>query len=226
MLAWGCLVLALLVYEPPDADGVPLRRRAVPLGEVWRHLANGDRVLKLVFIALPVYNLTTMHVVWLIQPYWDNLGLSLALFGVLWFAQNITIAVANQCGYVLEKTRGAAFALAVIGALPVIGLFGMAAIGGWVGMVLGFALFFCRGLYQVILLNALNRRIPGHFRATMNSLNSSLFRLGFIATGPLMGGVADRYGLETALYVLEAGSIAMFLVVMLPLIRAVRILPR
>lgn len=226
LLAWGCLVLALLVYEPPDADGLPVRRRAIPLGEVYRHLADGDRVLKLVFIALPVYNLTTMHVVWLIQPYWDNLGLSLALFGVLWFVQNLTIAVANQCGYVLEKARGAAFALTLIGALPVIGLFGMAAIGGWIGMALGFTLFFCRGLYQVILLNALNRRIPGHCRATMNSLNSSLFRLGFIATGPLMGGVADHYGLETALYVLGAGSVAMFLVVMLPLIRAVRLLPR
>lgn len=27
LLAWGCLVLALLVYEPPGADGAPVRTR-------------------------------------------------------------------------------------------------------------------------------------------------------------------------------------------------------
>lgn len=60
-------------------------------------------------------------------------GLPLALFGVLWFAQSLTVAVASKCGYVLEKSRGPVYALVVIGIMPVVGIFGMAWIGGWGG---------------------------------------------------------------------------------------------
>ena len=233
LTAWICLALALLVTEPPpEADSTtanpeqtPQKRSAVSLKEIWQHVANGDVVLRLVFIALPVYNLITINVTWLVQPYWDNMGLSLALFGALWCAQSVTVALATQFGFVLEKKKGAAFALIVIGVLPVTGVFAMAWIGGWIGLVLGFVLFFCRGLYQVILVNALNRRVPGKFRATINSLNSLLFRFGFIVTGPGLGYVADHYGLGSALSLVGAGAVLAFVLVMLPLIRAVRLLP-
>lgn len=222
MIAWVCLWLALLVYEPPCNNDPGTGRRSFEFADIYRHLVRGDRVLRLVFIALPIYNLATINVAWLIQPYWENMGLSLALFGVLWFAQNLTVAVACRCGYLLERIRGAVFALCVVGTLPVIGIFGMALFNGWVGVALCFVLFFCRGLYQVILLNALNRRVPGRFRATVNSLNSLVFRLGFIVTGPVIGFIADSRGLDVALYVLGMMSILSFVFIMMPLINAVR----
>ncbi len=224
MVAWVCLGLALMVYEPPTTDLNGNPGRQFSLRDIYRHLVKGDRILRLVFIALPVYNLASINVAWLIQPYWENMGLSLALFGVLWFAQNLTVAVASKCGYLLERARGAVFALFVIGALPVVGIVGMATFSGWLGVALCFVLFFCRGLYQVILLNALNRRVPGCFRATVNSLNSLLFRFGFIVTGPMIGFVADGYGINSALYLLAAASVFSFLIIMLPLIREVRAL--
>lgn len=224
LFAWICLWMALLVIEPPIDNISTPGTRVVSLKDIYQHVARGDRILRLVFIALPVYNLATIHVAWLIQPYWDNMGLSLALFGALWFAQSLTVALASKYGYVLEKTRGAAFALVVIGVLPVIGIFGMAWLGGWAGVALCFVLFFCRGLYQVILANALNRRIPGRFRATVNSLNSLLFRFGFIVTGPFVGYLADMHGISAALNLLGVWSVLAFAVIMLPLIRAVRLL--
>lgn len=226
--AWICLVLSLLIIEPPRETVAGSPVRSVSFREIWHHVARGDPVLRLVFIALPIYNLISINVTWLIQPYWDNMGLSLALFGALWCAQSVTVAVATQCGFALEKKKGAVYALCVIGALPVVAVFGMAWtsgwLGGWIGLGLGFALFFCRGLYQVILVNALNRRIPGRFRATVNSLNSLLFRFGFIVTGPGLGFVADQYGLSAALSLIGLGSALAFLIVMRPLIRAVRAL--
>ncbi|OFE11587.1 hypothetical protein PHACT_13690 [Pseudohongiella acticola] len=224
LTAWVCLWMAFLVIEPPVDNVSEPGNRVVSLKEIYQHVARGDRILRMVFIALPVYNLATIHVAWLIQPYWDDMGLSLALFGALWFAQSLTVALASKCGYLLERTRGAVFALVVIGVLPVIGTFGMAWLGGWGGVALCFVLFFCRGLYQVILANALNRRIPGRFRATVNSLNSLLFRFGFILTGPFVGYLADMHGISAALNLLGIWSVLAFLVVMLPLIRAVRIL--
>lgn len=229
LTAWVCLALSVLIIEPPlendNADnGVPntSKRNVVSFKEIWQHVFKGDPVLRLVFIALPMYNLVSINVTWLVQPYWDNMGLSLALFGALWCAQSITVAIATQCGFALEKKKGAVFALVVIGILPMAGIFGMAWIGGWTGLLLGFVLFFCRGLYQVILVNALNRRLPGKFRATVNSLNSLLFRFGFIVTGPALGFVADQYGLSAALTLAGIGSGLAFVLLMLPLIKAVK----
>ncbi|TFH70847.1 MFS transporter [Gammaproteobacteria bacterium LSUCC0112] len=227
LTAWMCLWLALLVMEPPRdgiTTGMVETRNAVSIREIWQHLTNGDPILRRVFIALPLYSVVSINVTWLIQPYWDSMGLSLALFGVLWFAQSLTVALANRCSYALEKKTGAVFALFVIGVLPLLGIFGMAFSSHWVGIGFGFVLFFSRGLYQVILVNALNRRIPGKFRATLNSLNSLLFRFGFIVTGPALGYVADRYNIQTALLLIGVLSALSFVLITLPLIKAVRIL--
>jgi len=221
-LAWGCLIMVFFITEPPVHNETEDGNRRITLTEIWKHIVNGDPVLKLVFVALPVYNLATINVAWLVQPYWDNMGLSLAWFGVLWFAQSLTVAVASKCGYALERNKGAVVALLIIGVLPVVGIFGMALLSGWYGVAAGFVLFFCRGLYQVILVNALNRRIPSRFRATVNSLNSLLFRLGFIITGPLTGYLADSYGVNSALAVVGGLSAMSFVLIMLPLIRAVK----
>ncbi|MDO9478506.1 MAG: MFS transporter [Pseudohongiella sp.] len=229
LTAWVCLWLALLVMEPPR-DGVihdpagKNSQHAVSIREIWQHLAKGDPILRRVFIALPLYSVVSINVTWLIQPYWDSMGLSLAMFGVLWFAQSLTVAVANRCGYALEKKTGAVFALFVIGVLPLLGIFGMAFGSNWIGIGFGFVLFFSRGLYQVILVNALNRRIPGKFRATLNSLNSLLFRFGFIVTGPALGFVADHYNIQTALLLIGVFSALCFVLITLPLIKAVRTL--
>lgn len=224
LTAWVCLWMAVLVVEPPQETSSGAQTRVVSLKDIYQHVAKGDRILRMVFIALPVYNLATVHVAWLVQPYWEDMGLSLALFGALWFAQSLTVAVASKFGFLLEKRKGAVFALLVIGVLPVIGTFGMAWLGGWAGVALCFVLFFCRGLYQVILVNALNRRIPGRFRATVNSLNSLLFRFGFILTGPFMGYLADMHGISTALNLIGVWSVLVFALIMMPLIRAVRAL--
>ncbi|MEX2132023.1 MAG: MFS transporter [Pseudohongiellaceae bacterium] len=223
--AWMCLLMVLLVVEPPykNTSGQIVDMRIVA---IIRHLLGSDPVLKSVFFAIPVYSLVSFHAVWLIQPYWESRGVSLALFGVLWCSQSLVVAIANHFGYTIERKRGAVFALALIGALPIAGHFAMAWLGGWAGIIACWLLFFGRGLNQVILVNALNRRIPSEFRATANSLTSFTFRLGFITTGPLVGYIADSQGLTTALNLLGLVSIVVFALIMMPLIQTVRALQR
>jgi len=220
LMAVCCLAVAIPLIEPPRtrAGSDPQLSTAAA---VWALLAHGDVVLRWVFIAIPLYSLTTIHVVWLVQSYWEERGLSLAVFGVLWFAQCLTVAIACKCGQALERIGGAVLSLTVIGLLPALGLFGMAWLGGWAGIAVSFLVFFNRGLYQVILVNALNRRLPGSIRATVNSLSSLTFRFGFILTGPLVGAMAQERGLSATLSVLGISSLVLFVVVMLPLIRSV-----
>jgi hypothetical protein len=71
LTAWICLALSLFITEPPlDHDGTkaPIvdteskSRKVISLKQIWHLVAKGDPVLRLVFIALPVYNLVTINV--------------------------------------------------------------------------------------------------------------------------------------------------------------------
>jgi len=220
-VSWVCLVLAMLLVEPP-VEQATSTTTTLDFRALYKHLLKGDKLLRQVFIAIPLYNLSTFQVGWLVQPYWQEHGLTMFMFGILWFAQSFTVGIASHCGHALEKRKGAVFALMVIGILPIIGHFGMAWFDGWYGIGICFVLYFCRGLYQVVLVNALNKRVPGQVRATVNSLTSLSFRFGFILSGPLLGHIAETKGLSTALNLLGISSILMFLLIMLPLIRSVQ----
>ena len=63
-----------------------------------------------------------------------------------------------------------------------------------------------RGMSLTLFYEALNRRIPGDFRATENSLVSLAVRSVFIVTGPILGWALDNRGMEWTLY----GLIALF----------------
>ncbi|MEX0962426.1 MAG: MFS transporter [Pseudohongiellaceae bacterium] len=223
--AWMCLVLALLIIEPPYKKAGDDSKR-IQISAILRHLFTSDPVLRNVVIAIPLYSLATFHVAWLMQPYWEAQGISLAMFGLLWFSQSLVVATAARFGFVVERRHGAVFSLVLMGLLPIAGHFGMAWAQGWPGILIGLLLFACRGLNQVILVNAMNRRIPSEFRATANSFTSFLFRLAFITTGPVVGYLAETKGLGMTLNVLGLSSIALFVFVMMPLIQSVKAIPQ
>lgn len=219
--AWLVPALALLIVEPPYRNRAELSER-VKLLDILSHLLTKDPILRQIVIAIPVYSLASFMLVWLVQPYWEAQGLSLAIFGLLWFTQSLSVAVANRFGFAIERRCGAPAALMVIGLLPIVGQLGMAWFSGWPGIALGMLVFAGRGLTQVILVNALNRRVPSEFRATANSFTSFLFRLAFIVSGPLVGYLAETQGLAVTLTVLAGVFALAFVTVMLPLIQQVR----
>ncbi len=112
--------------------------------------------------------------------------------------------------------------LCVIGVLPVLGLLGMALGAGWIGVMFGFALQVSRGLSMSLFYEALNRRVPGHFRATVNSLVSLAVRAIFIGTGPLLGYALDRFGVTSTLFLLAAIFTPVIAVVLIPLVIRIR----
>ena len=223
--AWLCLVFALLIIEPPYKNPQETSER-IQISAILRHLFMTDPVLRNVVIAIPLYSLATFHVAWLMQPYWETQGISLTMFGLLWFSQSLVVAAAAKFGFAVERRHGAVFSLLLMGLLPIAGHFGMAWAQGWLGILIGMLLFASRGLSQVILVNAMNRRVPSEFRATANSFTSFLFRLAFIATGPVVGYLAESKGLDMTLNVLGLASILLFVFVMMPLIQSVKAIPQ
>ena len=106
--AWMCLILALLIIEPPYKNANKKSKR-IEISAILRHLFTSDPVLRNVVIATPLYNLATLHVAWLMQPNWAAQGISLSMFGLLWFSQSIVVAAAARFGFVIERRYGAVF---------------------------------------------------------------------------------------------------------------------
>ena len=221
LVGWLPLLFALRLREPPT-ERLSAEGHLTNMVRITRHLLRGDSVLRLVFLALCIWSLTTFYAVWLLPKLWEQQGLGLAHFGYLWAGLSFFSAVAGRWTHKLEDRIGPAGVLAVMGMAPVLGYLGLDRLGIAGGLLAASTFFIARGLGTVILTDALNSRVPSEFRATANSLASFGFRGLFVVTGPLVGLHFDLWGMTATLLMLAALSLAIFAGLIVPLIFAVR----
>lgn len=181
-----------------------------------------DRILYLSFVNLVIWGLSTFFAVWMLQKYWEDNGVPLSYFGFLWAGLNLLVGVVGKQVHSFEKRFGALPLLVVMGLTPIAAYVGMGLTGGLLGVSLCSLFYICRGINHVLLRDALNWRTPAGYRATVNSLQSFLFRLGFAIFGPLVGYIIDTFGMNTALVGLGGAFAILFAVVLLPLIKEIK----
>ncbi len=192
---------------------------------LWRalsHMVANGPLLRLTFLALSVWPLTTFLAVWLLQKHWQDQGIDILYFGYLWCGLTLVSAAAGKYALDLENRFGSTAMLLVIGSAPIIGYLGLGTLGA-VGGVLVSALFFaCRGFGIVVLRQALNKRVPSTFRATANSFASMGFRVAVALAAPAVGAVLDLWNLRVAFLALAATSLVICVGLLLPLIVAAK----
>lgn len=196
------------------------------------HRGNARTIMELLLFGKPVvlwtafaitaFGLLALYVFWIYQKYWEAQGIPIEWYGYIWAALAITVSVSARYAGALEEWLGTRAVLFIVGALPLFGLLGMALGAGWIGVMFGFALQVSRGLSMSIFYEALNRRVPGHFRATVNSMVSLAVRAVFIGTGPLLGYALDSVGVTSTLLLLAAIFAPLIAVVLIPLIVRIR----
>ena len=166
---------------------------------IFALLLRGKPVVLWTSLAIAAFGLLALYAFWIYQKYWELQGIPVAQFGYIWAVFAITVSVAARYASYLEARFGWRALLIVTALLPMIGLLGMTIFGGWVGVMFGFAIQVSRGMSLTLFYDALNRRIPDDFRATVNSLVSLAVRSLFIVTGPLLGWALDELGMRTTL---------------------------
>ena len=182
----------------------------------------GKPVVLWTAFAIAIFGLLAVYVFWVYQKYWEFQGIPIGSYGYIWAAFALTVSVAARYASALEHRLGTRSVLCLIGVLPLLGLVGMALGAGWVGVLFGFALQISRGLSMSLFYEALNRRVPGQFRATVNSLVSLGVRTVFIVTGPLLGYALDSVGVTSTLLLLLAIFTPLIAVVLVPLLVRIR----
>lgn len=214
------LLLGLTLVEAPrPARETGHRENARHIVEL---LLFGRPVVFWTAFAITVFGLLAVYVFWIYQKYWELQQIPLALYGYIWAAFALTVSLAARYSAALEQRLGTRGVLCLIALLPVLGLLGMALGGGWIGVMFGFAIQVSRGLSMSLFYEALNRRVPGDFRATVNSLVSLAVRAVFIVTGPLLGFTLDRYGMTPTLLGLAVVFTPLMGAVLVPLVWRIR----
>ena len=177
------------------------------------HRANVQKVLSTMLfkpmvlwtsLAIIVFGLTGLYAFWVYQKYWEYNGIPVTWFGYLWALHSVLRGIVGHWAPEIEDALGWRRVFMLIAAVPFIGLIGMGLFGGWLGIAFTLGLIVCRGLSTVVLYDALNKRVEGDFRATVNSLVSLGTRGLFIVTGPILGYGVDRLGVNSTLLILAA----------------------
>lgn len=216
---WIAFALTFGLVEPPG-DRLGTESHSQNIRSVLRHLLLNGPVLRLTFLALSVWALTTMFAIWLLQKHWQQLGIGIIHFGYLWGALTFISAVAGRYALSLEDRLGSTAMLLVVGIGPVIGYLGLGALGAVGGVLVSVVFFACRGFGHVVLSDALNKRVSSEFRATANSFANLGFRAAFALTAPLVAGALSLWGMETTFLILAGMSLLIFATLVVPLIGA------
>ena len=214
-------LLGLLLVEAPRPN-TETRSHGGNAREIVNLLLFGKPVVLWTAFAIAVFGLLAVHVFWIYQKYWDIQGIPLASFGYIWAAFALTVSLAARYADALEQFLGTRRLLLLVATLPLAGLLGMAFSSGWIGVLFGFAIQLSRGLSMTLFYEALNRRVPGDFRATVNSLVSLGVRAIFIVSGPVLGHSLDIWGMVPTLLGLVIVFTPLMLVVLLPLLDRIR----
>ena len=193
--------LTRTLVEPPRSTAPTTSH----IAEAWRStryaLLENKRLRYTILLNL-VLGLSSFYPVWLIQPYMQDGGVPVAWFGPIWAVANLSVALFALASHRFHLKLGDARMVILFGLLIVGGYLGLGLAGGLWGFVFYYLLTSMRGLRGPMLLNHAQREIPSANRAGILSLQSLCFRLAFVCTGPLIGRLADTYGVQQTFLIL------------------------
>ncbi|WP_020676754.1 MFS transporter [Geopsychrobacter electrodiphilus] len=201
----GVWVLVLLVtrslVEPPRQ----IKATVSHLSEAWQStryaLFDNKRLRYLILLNL-VLGLASYYPIWLIQPYMQDNAVPLAWFGPIWAGANLSVALFALISRRSQLRLGDRSMVVVFVLMIVVGYLGLGLTGGLFSFLFYYLLTSMRGLRGPMLLSHAQQQIPSANRAGILSLQSLCFRLSFVCTGPLIGMLADRVGVQRTFLVL------------------------
>ncbi|MDT8444668.1 MAG: MFS transporter [Desulfuromonadales bacterium] len=178
-----------------------------------------SRGLRYSILLAALLGLASFYPVWLIQPYMQSLNVPLTWFGPIWAVANLCVSFGSLISHRIQYHLGAGGTTLLLLALIVAGYAGLAFSQLAWGFVFYFLLTIMRGIQGPLLRLALQKQSERHERASILSLKSLVFRLGFVITGPLVGILADRAGLSFCFLILLIIQSLIIAIVIRPFLR-------
>jgi MFS family permease len=205
ILQVGIWVAALAVCR--NLQDIPQKPR-----ETASHIQEALKITNKAFLSAPgirytillaaVLGLSSFYPVWLIQPYMQSLNVPISWFGPIWAGANLCVSLGSMLSHRIQYHLGAKGTTTLLLLFVMTGYAGLAFSQAAWGFLFYFLLTIMRGIQGPFLRLALQKQSERYERASILSLKSLTFRFGFVLTGPLVGMIADQYGLNACFMVL------------------------
>ncbi len=148
------------------------------------------------------FSVATFLIVWLSQAYLANYNVPTAFFGIIWVAFHGVMSAASLTISNLSQKFGVKKALLFLIILLSASYIFLGMIAQ-IWAILFVAIIYCvRGWVTPLLNDAINQLVPSQTRATIFSVKSFVFRLGFVILGTTSGWLADQQSLNLSLIIM------------------------
>lgn len=167
---------------------------------IVKYALHENKELKWLIVYSALVGASTLTMVWFIQPYWKEVGIPLALFGVLWAILMLVSSFFSWHADAIENLMGKKMSLLVLISLPVLGYFLTATMVAIWSIIFIFLFYITRGINNPITLDYINGLIDSDIRSTVLSIRNLASRLIFFGLGPVIGIINDEFSMRIALF--------------------------
>lgn len=143
----------------------------------------------------------TLTYAWFVQPYFQEAGVPVSVFGILWTLLNLSAGVFSMFSYRIERLLGNKKTLLLIVIFISLGFILTSAEISLAGIAILFGFYMVRGIATPVLKDQINQYTDSKVRATILSVRNLEIRIIFAAIGPVLGYLTDHFSLSTALIV-------------------------
>lgn len=178
-----------------------------------------DQNLRISILISSVTGTATLTFAWLVQPFFEAVGLPVEMFGIFWTALNLTVGVSSVFAHKVAGFFGRKWSLLIVIVLLASGYVFSGISISYVGFAFLFLFYLVRGIATPIFKNYINAFTASEVRATMLSVRNFLIRIVFAGIGPLLGWITDNIGLDRAFIFAGVIYLVSSLVIVLPWLR-------
>lgn len=143
----------------------------------------------------------TLTYAWFVQPYFQEAGVPVSVFGILWTLLNLSAGVFSMFAYRIERVLGNKKTLLLIVIFISLGFILTSLEISLAGIAILFGFYMIRGIATPVLKDQINQYTDSKVRATILSVRNLEIRIIFAAIGPVLGYLTDTFSLSTALVV-------------------------
>ena len=136
---------------------------------------------------------------WFAQPFFIQVKIPVALYGVVWAMLNLSVGMAAVAAWKIEARLKPPATVMLFTAGLMAGYFGLALVPAWPGLFILLLFYMFRGVATPVLRSYINVIASSEIRATVMSIRNFMIRGIFALIAPLIGWITDRMGLSSAL---------------------------
>lgn len=193
--------IALSLLEPTMHEDDKMDRSFSAILGVVKFSMVENTKLRWLIIYSSAMGVATLSIAWFAQPFFKEIGVPLAYFGILWAGLNFSAGITSFNSHKFNKKENSKtliyLALAMFTSFIFLGIN-----NSMFGLIFVLFIYLLRGIVTPILRNAINENTTSNKRATVLSVRSFIIRISFAISAPALGYIAENYSLSYSFYVL------------------------